>query len=75
VNIINRANVILKIFKLSEELVVLVVAGLSDNSHLAGFSPTAATNEHTLPAGTSVASEQAAWSAGFAMLAQASLWI
>jgi hypothetical protein len=60
VNIINKANVVLKIFKISEEL----VAGFAVISHFAGValspSPLAATNEHTLPSGTPVAFSQSA---------------
>lgn len=78
-NTINKANVILKIFKISEELVVVVVVvvafGLSVNSHLAGSGSLAATNVHTLPSGTSVAAEQAAALSGFEILPQAVLWV
>ena len=76
-NTINKTNVILKIFKISEELVVVVVVafGLSVNSHLAGSESLAATNVHTLPSGTSVAAEQAAALAGSEILAQAVLWV
>jgi hypothetical protein len=76
VNIINKANIVLKIFKLSEELVLVLVVGFGVNSHLAGValspSPLAATNEHTLPLGTSVAFAQLS-AEGDSILSQAVL--
>ena len=71
-NIINKDNVILKIFKISEELVLL-----SANSQWAATtsatSPLAATNVHTLPSGTFSALSQSACFAGVSILPHSTL--